>query len=49
MSNISADIKGVIGELSLSPSDFLTPLYEMVVNSIRLKKEKMTKVEVRLQ
>ena len=40
MSNISADIKGIIRELSLSPSDFLTPLYEMVVNSIQAIEER---------
>ena len=40
MSNISADIKGIIRELALSPSDFLTPLYEMVVNSIQAIEER---------
>lgn len=40
MSNISADIKGIIRELALSPSDFLTPLYETVVNSIQAIEER---------
>lgn len=40
MSNISADIKGIIRELGLGPSHFLTPLYEMVVNSIQAIEER---------
>jgi len=40
MSNISADIKGIIRELALGPSDFLIPLYEMVVNSIQAIEER---------
>lgn len=40
MSNISADIRGIIREIALSPSDFLTPLYEMVVNSIQAIEER---------
>ena len=37
--NIKANIEGLIRELGLGESDFLIPLYEMIVNAIQAIRE----------